>query len=660
MKKKGFGAVKSIKGNIALSVTISMMVIILITAIINSVSMYNTVVTNAKAQLEEKAAGNTGILNEKLKEQGQIIHTIKLALEELNTSDTNVIMNYLEKNLGENESALMYYCCFGYDGGVFPADHSELDLDPTTRDWWKQATSENKLIYTAPYVDFATGQMIVSIAEPMQIDGKQAVILADITIDQLVKLVKDISTDDSIQTFLLAANNDVVTHANEEFLPKEDGNTVLADKVDIDLEAEGVTTFTDYDGKQKYSCVHKIEETGWKLGVLQETSVVSRQVISCLVLPIILGIILLVLSIAFVIFQISRMLEPMNRMKTFVRERVIGTNHIEEQNSEVREIEYLIHELEERFIATIYKTKEESSTIQGKMTDASDKVSQITGNITEISAVMEETGASVATQTDSIQNINGTCEEVADAVGKFAVQAQRMSERAGQIVEKVEQIVPGLMNDKKHAVSMTKDGQARLESAIQDAQVINQISDVSQAIQEIASQTNLLALNAAIEAARAGEAGRGFAVVADEINQLSAVTGEEIAKIDDLTKTVLRSVKILSDESNAILTFLNEVVMADYDKLEDMAKSYREDADFYASESGDLEEGVQRLSTSVQDINNMIDTIAQSQKELDAAVQSVNNNLQNITVASENVSQETEGVLKSIGELTGTVEGFQV
>lgn len=39
---------------------------------------------------------------------------------------------------------------------------------------------------------------------------------------------------------------------------------------------------------------------------------------------------------------------------------------------------------------------------------------------------------------------------------------------------------------------------------------IEKMSNILNAIEEIASQTNLLALNASIEAARAGEAGRGF------------------------------------------------------------------------------------------------------------------------------------------------------
>ena len=38
---------------------------------------------------------------------------------------------------------LAIFVCFAYDGGVFPADHSRLDLDPMTRDWWKMAIAKD-------------------------------------------------------------------------------------------------------------------------------------------------------------------------------------------------------------------------------------------------------------------------------------------------------------------------------------------------------------------------------------------------------------------------------------------------------------------------------------------------------------------------------------
>lgn len=650
----------TIKGRIAILITVCTLIIIAVMVANNAISTRNTMISDEKQLLQEDAESNANTINQWLDEQSNIVHTLGIGLQYMDNSDTDAIMDYLEVNLAENEDALMYYCCYGYDGGVFPADHSTLDLDPTTRGWWQMATSQNKLIFTAPYTDFATGQMIVSIAEPITIDGVQAVILADITIDTLIEVTKNIEDGTSLEAFLLADDNSVITHNNAAFLPKEEGNTILTDEVSIDLGKEGAFTFKDYDNENKYAAIGDIEITGWKLGVCQNTSVIAAQISRNLLASVILGIVLLAVMVILLVFVTSNMLKPMEAMKTFVKERVIGTAHIHPQKTETSEIKYLIDELEKRFIATIHQTKQESDSIQNMMTVANGKVAEISENIIAISAAMEETGANIDTQTEDIRNIDETCKNVEKVVDKLAEDAQTMADRAGEILKKVAKLVPELLHDKENAAVITEANRKQLAEAIKNVQVINQISDVSVAIQDIASQTNLLALNASIEAARAGEDGKGFAVVAEEIKSLSDVTSREIGKVNELTTKVLESVKILESGANSILKFVDDTVMEDYDKLEDLAVTYKQDASYYAEIGSDLGAGTQELSASVQNLNQIVSQILSSQVELDTVIQSINENLQEITHASADVSQETKDVLGSIDSLQCTMETFQV
>lgn len=655
-KNAGMNFWGSIKGRIILYVALCTIVIIAVTAALSSIVLKDALQTSEHNVLIAEAEGTGDTIDQWLIRQADIVETMKSALAEMDKNNREGIMDFLETNLSQNKDALMYYCCFGYNGGVLPANHSSLDLNPTTRSWWTDALAEGGLIYTEPYTDFATGQMIVSIASPLKIGGEQAVVLADITIDSLIEMVQNVSADENIQTFLLAGDNSVITHENGEYLPKESGNTILSDVLRIDLESGEITTFTDYDGARKYCIVQEIERTGWKFGITQNTSVIRGKIVGNLVLPLIADLVMLVLSVILLNIVIAAMLKPMSEMKRFIKEKVVGMQNCRTERSEVKEISYLIEELENRVISTIRKTQQETVHIRNMMSATGDHVSAMNGNIMEISALLEETGASVALQTESIGNIDNTCRDVSCSIDELVNSAQTINGRANEIIVRVEQMVPEVLEDKASAIKVTLDSREKLQNAIEETKVISQIVEVSQAISEIAGQTSLLSLNASIEAARAGEAGKGFAVVAEEIKKLSETTENEIDKVNALTDKVMGSVKTLAEASNYIISFLDDVVMKDYDKLETLADNYKEDATYYAQVSGTLNENTKELSVSIANINGILDTINRSQKELDEAVQSVNENLQQITNASETVSGETKDVMNSINVLQTTMD----
>jgi methyl-accepting chemotaxis protein len=484
------------------------------------------------------------------------------------------------------------------------------------------------------------------------------VLLADITIDTLTEIVENVGSDENIEGFLLDADGNVISHENSEFLPSEVGNTVLSDVLGVDIN--NVSEIKDYDGIKKFVSTSTVDETGWTFGVLEHKSIITDSIVKNVIFIAIIAVILLAVMIVIMSASVKSSLKAVDMLKVFIKENVIGMENCKKQKNEIEEIKYLIGELEEQFISIIKETKNESDNIHSRMQAASGKVTSMSSNIMEISAAMEETGANVDTQTESILNITKTCNEAMHEVQKLSSDTNEMARRSNEVMERVDEIVPEVISGKESAMAMANDSRTRLQEAIEGTKVIEQIAEVSTAIQEIASQTNLLALNASIEAARAGESGKGFAVVAEEIKKLSENTSEEIGKVNELISKVLTSVRSLSDESDNILVFIDETVIEDYNKLENLAQSYKKDAEYYSNVSENLGVGAEDVNKSIQSINDILDTISDAQNGLSQAVANVNENLQQMTYSSENVSNETNDVLSGIGTLQQMMNKFNV
>lgn len=660
MKKSDYRQ-RTIRNNILIMVVIGMLVMIVAFETFSYQMVSGLLNDNLSTRLGMQSEKTAMEMNDWLSEQANMVHSIGMALSYMGNTDRTAIENYLEKCLKENDSALMYYLCFEYNKSVLPADHSDLDLDPTERSWWIAAMEKGGLIYTEPYMDFASGKMIVSIAEPVKIDGKQAVVLADITIDTMVGITATLSESEDMSAFLLTEDGSVIAHDNEEYLPKEEGNTILTEEIDgIDISSEGITTFKDYDGQNKYLSVSKVDETGWIFGIMENTSVAKAKTGRTLVTFLILGTVILLIMTIWIVLAVSRMLKPLATMKAFVKEKVIGIENCEPMKSEVSEIAYLLTQLQEKFINVISQTKKEAGMMTERMTGVEERVTDIHKNISETSAFIEKTGDNIGAQTKAIDSINTNCRYVFEGIEDLAKNAQNVAERANEIIVRVEDAVPNIIRSKKDAVSIAEQSGAGLTQAISEAAVINEIEDITIAIQAISAKTNLLALNASIEAARAGDAGKGFAVVAEEIKELSDSTRDEIDKINQVVAEAMNSVEKLSEKSEEILTFLNGTVMADYDQLEKLALSYKEDAGYYSEISSNLGAESEELSAAIQSIVETVESITESQNEVNEAMENVTNNLSEISKNSENVARETSETLVSSKSLSDTVDRFHV
>jgi len=151
----------------------------------------------------------------------------------------------------------------------------------------------------------------------------------------------------------------------------------------------------------------------------------------------------------------------------------------------------------------------------------------------------------------SMEEMNASIAEVADAAGRATSDAETARERAAEGGDLVGRTVA--------SITLANERTARLSQGLSDlGQKAEGIGDIMDVISDIADQTNLLALNAAIEAARAGEAGRGFAVVADEVRKLAEKTMTATREVGGRIESIQVGVRSSLGEMEEALEMVGE------------------------------------------------------------------------------------------------------
>ncbi len=248
--------------------------------------------------------------------------------------------------------------------------------------------------------------------------------------------------------------------------------------------------------------------------------------------------------------------------------------------------------------------------------------SELTAISTHLNSAARETSSrstAVASATEemnsNIQSVSAAMEQSSANVGIVATSTEEMTATVNEIAKNAE---------KARTITATAVNQSHLTSAKMASlgESANKIGRVTETITEISEQTNLLALNATIEAARAGEAGKGFAVVANEIKELAKQTA--IATID-------------------IKNQINEMQSTTTSSITD----------------------IEKISKIIEEINEMINTIATAVEEQSAATSEIANNInqasQGIAEVNENVAQSTAVVTEITREIADiNVQSTQV
>ncbi|ANS73804.1 hypothetical protein AWM70_03800 [Paenibacillus yonginensis] len=282
-----------------------------------------------------------------------------------------------------------------------------------------------------------------------------------------------------------------------------------------------------------------------------------------------------------------------------------------------------------------------------------EKSSMLAASSEQLTAVSEQTASSTEHISRQIQVISeGTdsqargSAEVSRTMQEMVKGISRIAESTGELVETSKQSEHNAVTGHEFVAKAARQMEQIHQSVVQLAQAVEElnrksenIGEITNTINDIATQTSLLSLNAAIEAARAGEEGRGFAVVAAEVKKLAEQTGQSAGNVSALIG------EIQNDTSQLFRTM-------------ESSKQYAQSGQAAMADVGhnfdNILQNIRELAAQLQDVSAVTEQMSASSEEVLASAETSADIADNAKELTQSVAAAAQEQLASVEEVSGS------
>ncbi len=562
------------------------------------------------------------------------------------------------------------YLYFGtHDSGYlqWPETTNSESYDPTQRPWYTSGLAGNgNIIRTEPYLDTITNSLIISnVRSFTDQSGKViGVIGLDVQQSALSDMLSEMKTGKTGFSMIVHSTGVVMADGNNpdnNFKTIEETQiTGLESLLDEDLKAFHVTI----NGESFIVNPYKVNGTDWILASFMSEKELSSGAKKISFTVLMISVLMLAITIFLISITTRRIAHPIKKSSEYLRTLANGDFSLTVDSKflsradEIGTMARGINEVKDSLKLLVNSIKNEAHNINSEVALAINNANILNSNLEEVSATTEELAASMQETAASSQEMAATSLEIKKAAEYIAEKSLNGASSAREISKRAVQTKENVHAAQKKTHEIFANTKNQLKQAIDDSKVVNQINILSDSIMQIAEQTNLLALNAAIEAARAGESGRGFSVVADEIRKLAEQSKDTVLKIQSVTTRVTGCVDNLSSHSNSLLTFMSTDVENDYQVMLDVGEKYSEDAKFVDLLVSEFSTTSEQLLSSVQNVLEAIDAIAQTANEGACGITNIANKVSQVNIKSSEVMEQVLASKESANKLKEGIEKF--